>query len=79
MLGKWMGRTSEIILKLETVFRVCERKISLWSSTQEAVKLGNSNGVEGFPLAICFIHGLAYTSTAIFQFITPSPLPPCVP
>ena len=49
MLGKWMGRTSEIILKLETVFRVCERKISLWSSTQEAVKLGNSNGVEGFP------------------------------
>ena len=37
MLGKWMGRTSEIILKLETVFRVCERKISLWSSTQEAV------------------------------------------
>jgi len=26
-----------------------ERKISLWSSTQEAVKLGNSNGVEGFP------------------------------
>ena len=26
-----------------------ERKISLWSSTQEGVKLGNSNGAEGFP------------------------------
>ena len=26
-----------------------ERKISLWSSTQEGVKLGNSNVAEGFP------------------------------